>query len=452
MSEDVDDRVGRSEFRVPPILKSIAAEVGAENLTRQIERIEKAGEIDPWLPIGTAKELIETTCKTILEQRGKSIPTGLTLTQLVKETEKELPLVPGEVPSERKANKTLRTLVNNLTSVVQGLAELRNEFGTGHGHDALAPGLRPRHARLAVGAATAVATFLFETHYESERPAGDLGYRVSRLIASLQWPDAQDRLHAAEQLIEIGAEAKKAVSALVRALDDADADVREKVVDALRSVDPEGNATVQALVAALRGDEVAYVRARAAIGLGESGPSGKIAVPALIEALDDESEQVVNWTAYALAEMGPDAEQAVPALKGKLDSQNMNVQANIATALWEISRDAGLVVPILIKVLKHQIQEANRGGEEPCMSWMDATGGFMRIGPAAKEAVPTLIEALTSRGGSLRCNAATALGSIGPAAAAAVPALIEALDDPDCGLSTYADAALARIRISPPED
>jgi hypothetical protein len=44
--------------------------------------------------------------------------------------------------------------------------ELRGSYGTGHGPDGRARGLHGRHARLAVGMASTLATFLLETHRE----------------------------------------------------------------------------------------------------------------------------------------------------------------------------------------------------------------------------------------------------------------------------------------------
>jgi HEAT repeat protein len=59
----------------------------------------------------------------------------------------------------------------------------------------------------------------------------------------------------------------------------------------------------------------------------------------------------------------------------------------------------------------------------------DAAMALGGIGPAAKAAVPALIEALNDKGFNVRYWAATSLGQIGPAAKDAVPALIEALKD-----------------------
>jgi len=50
-------------------------------------------------------------------------------------------------------------------------------------------------------------------------------------------------------------------------------------------------------------------------------------------------------------------------------------------------------------------------------------------GPAAKAAVPALIQNLSSENASVRYSSTLALGEIGPDAAAAVPALQKELDD-----------------------
>jgi len=135
-------------------------------LNRQIERMKSAVEDDPGLAIGTAKEIVETTCKTILDQRGIQFEDDADITKLVKETRKTLGLIPEAIPNSSKGSETIRRLLSNLGNVTQGLAELRNLYGTGHGKHGGSKGLSSRHARLAVGAAATLATFLFETHNE----------------------------------------------------------------------------------------------------------------------------------------------------------------------------------------------------------------------------------------------------------------------------------------------
>ena len=133
-------------------------------IEQQLLRMDKAVVEDPDLAIGTAKEFIETCCRTILEERGVDTLKTLDISRLTKRTSEELRLTPADIPDEAKAAEKIRRILGNLASITQGMAELRNHYGTGHGRSAHRRGLDSRHARLAVGAATALGVFLFETH------------------------------------------------------------------------------------------------------------------------------------------------------------------------------------------------------------------------------------------------------------------------------------------------
>jgi AbiJ N-terminal domain 3/Abortive infection C-terminus len=135
-------------------------------VAQQITRMEAAVANDPGLAIGTAKELVETCCKTILFERGITPDKTDDLPQLVKKTVKELRLTPADIPDSAKAAETIRILLSNLATITNGIAELRNKYGTGHGKEATSKGLGARHAKLAVGAASTLAVFLAETHRE----------------------------------------------------------------------------------------------------------------------------------------------------------------------------------------------------------------------------------------------------------------------------------------------
>ncbi len=144
--------------------KRIGESLTVEYLNQQITRMEAAIPSDPALAIGTAKELIETFCKTILRERGSIPHNGWEIPKLVRATLKELNLIPVDIPRAAEASRSIQKTLGNLAQVAQGAAELRNLFGTGHGNDAETPQPPPRLARLAVGAASTFAVFLFETH------------------------------------------------------------------------------------------------------------------------------------------------------------------------------------------------------------------------------------------------------------------------------------------------
>jgi len=146
------------------INEEIVEVLSSEYITQKIRRMEESLESDPNLAIGTAKELIESICKTILLQRNKTPDKDWDLPRLVKETVKELKLTPKDIPGEIKASEIVKTILGNLAQVINGINELRNNYGTGHGKDAKFRGLSSRHAKLATGVASTLAIFLLETH------------------------------------------------------------------------------------------------------------------------------------------------------------------------------------------------------------------------------------------------------------------------------------------------
>lgn len=135
-----------------------------EYVVKQINIMESAIENSPELAIGTAKDLIETICQTILTERKIEADKNWDLLQLLKQTTKQLSLTPEGIPDEAKAAKTIKSILGSLTTVVQGIGELRNQYGSGHGKKATFKGLTARHAKLSVGAASTLAIFLLETH------------------------------------------------------------------------------------------------------------------------------------------------------------------------------------------------------------------------------------------------------------------------------------------------
>ena len=155
-------------------LQGLAAQLDATQLQKQVERIRASVDDDPGLAIGTAKELLETVCKTILAERGVAVDGGWDVTRLVKEARRHLGLLPDQIPDAAKGAASIKRLLSNLGTVAQSLGEIRNLYGTGHGKSGRAKGLAPRHARLAVGSASTLAVFLLDTHQErSGSPSDD---------------------------------------------------------------------------------------------------------------------------------------------------------------------------------------------------------------------------------------------------------------------------------------
>jgi hypothetical protein len=137
----------------------------AEHLHVYIDRINSSIATDPALAIGSTKELIEATLKTILNGSGSSYDDKKDdIPKLLKQVQKLLELAPDEIDSSKKGSEIIKRVLSNLGSVAIGIAELRNLYGSGHGRGEQAKGLTARHAKLVVGAGTTLCSFLLETY------------------------------------------------------------------------------------------------------------------------------------------------------------------------------------------------------------------------------------------------------------------------------------------------
>jgi hypothetical protein len=125
-------------------------------------------DADPPAAVTAACAILETVCKTYLEDEGHALPGRQVLGSLWTETAARLGLAAKEV-----ADGDLRQILSGLSSIAVGVAALRTHKGSAHGHTDAATRnyrLEPRHARLAAHAAHTLAMFVLET-WEARKSA-----------------------------------------------------------------------------------------------------------------------------------------------------------------------------------------------------------------------------------------------------------------------------------------
>src|SRR4051794_34150222 len=115
---------------------------------------------------------------------------------------------------------------------------------------------------------------------------------------------------------------------------------------ALRADDSD----LAAYLASLK-DHQAFVRAAAALDLGNRGPKATNAVPALVEALADPDGGVRGRAADALAQINARPELAVPALVKLLGSGEASDRVAAADALARFPQSHAAAVPALTRAL-----------------------------------------------------------------------------------------------------
>ena len=136
-----------------------------------ISRIDAAIEHeDPAQAIGSAKELVESTAKLILKDRGFSFTKDDDMTALVNRAMEALAIHPKSASTGPDGGGAVKRILGSTISVTGGMTELRNSYGTGHGPADTPSALGVRHARLAINSARLWCDFMIETLTDPRAP------------------------------------------------------------------------------------------------------------------------------------------------------------------------------------------------------------------------------------------------------------------------------------------
>jgi len=139
-----------------------------EAIEQQIHAIENALESVPDFAFDLSKTLVESVCKTVLADIGQPAETNWDAPKLLKETTSRLALLPRNHPNPAKARESVTRTIHGLLQTIQGLCELRNNYGmASHGRDGFSARLDLRQATLAAQAADTIVSFLYRIHRDA---------------------------------------------------------------------------------------------------------------------------------------------------------------------------------------------------------------------------------------------------------------------------------------------
>jgi hypothetical protein len=151
--------------------RSLAGLKDPAAIREQLDRIQRAITDDPALAVGSAKELIESTAKVVLIERGLPVDEKADLPALVRDAQQALALHPSSAAPGPDGSDAVKRILGGVSTIAVGLAELRNRgYGTGHGAAGARVGLRDRHAHLAVNAAFTWCQLMLDTLADPEAP------------------------------------------------------------------------------------------------------------------------------------------------------------------------------------------------------------------------------------------------------------------------------------------
>lgn len=165
---DEDHRIVPT-VRVAAPLSGLTALRSADGIEEAFNRVSLLIGADPGGVVAASKELIEATAKTALDELNIEYTDREDFSALIPRTQRALGLAAGVVDGELDNASSVRRILGGLASIAQGIDELRNSEGGGHGR-ARSTRLRTRHARLAFNGARAWCEIVLDTLIDPDAP------------------------------------------------------------------------------------------------------------------------------------------------------------------------------------------------------------------------------------------------------------------------------------------
>lgn len=138
----------------------------SEYIQKQIDLMTSLISTAPDSAIGKAKELLESCAKTVLDEQGIVYKHDIDFTQLLKRANESIGL---DSKSHKGSSKPIETqivakVLSGLSVIADGMDQLRNYYGDGHGKAKDFKSLPERYARFAVGVSVAAVQFMWDTY------------------------------------------------------------------------------------------------------------------------------------------------------------------------------------------------------------------------------------------------------------------------------------------------
>jgi hypothetical protein len=153
-----DHLEGTNRAPVDEIASDVLSKFDAEGVHVVWQKALVRRHTDPEGAITSARTLLETVCKRILDETGGTYTNDDDLPKLYRNVALALNIAPSQHTEE-----AFKRILGGCTSVVEGLGSLRNKIGDAHGQGGKPVRPVARHAQLAVNLAGAMATYIIET-------------------------------------------------------------------------------------------------------------------------------------------------------------------------------------------------------------------------------------------------------------------------------------------------
>lgn len=128
------------------------------SIQREFDRAMETVDLKPREALSAASNILESLFKFYIEDNNLQMPDKQDLQPVFKVVRADLGLDPSSV-----GDQDLQRIITGLFGIVDGIGALRTHAGSAHSEGRKTYRLEPRHARLAVGAAHTIASFVLES-------------------------------------------------------------------------------------------------------------------------------------------------------------------------------------------------------------------------------------------------------------------------------------------------
>jgi hypothetical protein len=139
-------------------LQDIIKDRDTSSINEEFERALRNIETSPREAVSAACNILESVCKTYIDDEGLEMPKKQDLQQVWSVVRKDLGFDPSLVE-----DRDLKEILSGMLSTVHGIAALRTHASSAHGSGRCQYRLEPRHARLAVHSAHTIVSFILES-------------------------------------------------------------------------------------------------------------------------------------------------------------------------------------------------------------------------------------------------------------------------------------------------
>ncbi len=231
------------------------------------------------------------------------------------------------------------------------------------------------------------------------------GLLASLAAGAVQGPNASHRVSACQALGFCSKNDAGVLPALTAAAHDEDEGVRAAANASIDRIGVNMAKAVQACIKQLKDCPHSVTALRR---------TGAMGVKGLIKALEDSEPNVRESSAKILSSLGELAQGAAPALSKLLRDKCSDVRLSAAKALWNITKQPDAVVPTLAGLLTSKMTPDTDDVEVRRRFMQSVIEALGRMGPAADQAVPSLMKVTRDSNRLVRESAVRTLQQIKP--------------------------------------